>query len=222
MYQSSRLPAYEAALEQLRANGQVYACACSRKEIGDSGSGGAIYPGTCREGLVPGRTARAWRVRTQPGAIAFEDLLQGRVSQHLERETGDFVVQRADRVVAYHLACAVDDSAQGITHIVRGADLIASTPRQIFLQRLLALPTPQYLHLPVALNEAGEKLSKQTRARAVDGKNTAVLALVLKFLGHEPPDDVCADDLSAQWQWAIVNWRRSRIPAVAAAPGPQV
>ena len=220
VYQSTRLPAYEAAFEQLRASGLVYPCACSRKEIGDSVAGSLIYPGTCREGLAPGRSVRAWRVRTQASAIEFADLLQGRVRQDLAREIGDFVVWRADGIFAYHLACAVDDSAQGITHVVRGADLIASTPRQIFLQKKLALPTPEYLHLPVALDVSGEKLSKQTRARAVEEQTGEVLAQVLDFLGHKPPDEICAEDLSALWQWAITNWRRNRIPAVARAPAP--
>ena len=222
VFQSTRTEAYRAALDRLRARGLVYACACSRKEIGDAAPDGPAYPGTCRKGLPPGREARAWRVRTGESAIEFVDLLQGRVRQDLEREIGDFVLFRADQVFAYHLACAVDDCAQGITHVVRGADLMASTPRQIYLQRLLGLPTPDYLHLPVALNAAGEKLSKQTLANAVEPDRAAViLADVLRFLEHSPPDQVSADGISALWRWALENWKRDRLPKVASAGASQ-
>jgi len=224
VFQSARMAAYQGALDELRAADLVYACGCTRKEIGDAGLDGAdgpVYPGTCRNGLPPGREERAWRVRTGGMAIEFVDLLQGRVRQDLAREIGDFVLFRADRVFAYHLACAVDDSAQGITHVVRGADLMASTPRQIHLQRLLGLPTPEYLHLPIALNAAGDKLSKQTLASAVDtDRAAATLADVLRFLKHAPPDEVCADGVSALWRWALENWRRDRLPAVANAGAP--
>ena len=218
VYQSARSDSYQAALQRLRSRGLVYACGCSRKEIGDAATEGAAYPGTCRNGLAPGRQARAWRVRTDHTAISFEDLLQGPVNQDLAREIGDFVLYRADGVFAYHLACAVDDGAQEITHVVRGADLISSTPRQIYLQRLLGLPMPCYLHLPVALNDAGEKLSKQTLAPAVEPDHAAdILADVLKFLHHAPPDEVRIEGLSALWQWGITHWRRDRLPATSAA-----
>ena len=222
VFQSRRTDAYEAALDKLRTRGLAYACGCTRKEVGDAGMDGAdgpVYPGTCREGLPPGREARAWRVRTGATKIEFSDLLQGRARQDLGREIGDFVLFRADRVFAYHLACAIDDAAQGITHVVRGADLLASTPRQIYLQRLLDLTTPEYLHLPVALNAAGEKLSKQTLASPVNpGRAAATLADVLRFLNHSAPDEVCADGVSALWGWALENWRRDRLPVVAGAP----
>jgi glutamyl-Q tRNA(Asp) synthetase len=221
VFQSTRTGAYQAALDHLRRRGVVYACACSRKEIGDAGVGGPVYPGTCRDGLPPGRETRAWRVRTGNTAIEFTDLLQGRVRQNLDREIGDFVLFRADQVFAYHLACVVDDHAQDITHVVRGADLMTSTPRQIYLQGLLGLPTPEYLHLPIALNAAGEKLSKQTLANPVRPERAAaVLADVLRFLEHSPPDEVCADSVSALWRWAVENWRRDRLPGVVSAEAP--
>ncbi|MEO8009573.1 MAG: tRNA glutamyl-Q(34) synthetase GluQRS [Betaproteobacteria bacterium] len=224
VFQNTRLDAYRAALDQLRADGLVYACACSRKEIGDEGMDGPdgpVYPGTCRDGLPPGRQARAWRVRTGDNAIEFVDLLQGRVCQDLGHEVGDFVVFRADQIFAYHLACAVDDSAQGVTHVVRGADLMASTPRQIYLQRLLVLPTPDYLHLPIAMNAAGGKLSKQTLATPVAaGSTPVILGDVLGFLNHAPPDEVCADGVSALWDWALEHWRRDRLPGVVSAFAP--
>ncbi|HEX4986710.1 MAG TPA: tRNA glutamyl-Q(34) synthetase GluQRS [Burkholderiales bacterium] len=218
VFQSTRTQAYAEALAGLRSRGLVYACACTRKEVGDvavAGGDGPVYPGTCRAGLPPGRAARAWRVRTARAAIDFDDLLQGRVTQDVEREVGDFVLYRADHVHAYHLACVLDDDAQGVTHVVRGADLLASTPRQIYLQRVLGLPSPRYLHLPVALNARGEKLSKQTLARAVQpAQAPAALAAVLDFLGHAPPRDA-RGSLESLWAWARANWRRERLPRAA-------
>lgn len=215
-FQSRRTDAYRAALDRLRDAGLVYACGCSRRQIEETavqGLDGPVYPGTCRNGLPPGQQARAWRVHTDDAVIEFTDLLQGRFQQDLARDIGDFVLLRADHVAAYHLACAVDDGAQGITHVVRGADLLASTPRQIHLQRRLGLSTPVYLHLPVALNAAGEKLSKQTLARPVDAAlPAAVLTDVLKFLAHPPPEEMAAGSLTELWAWAVQNWQRERLP----------
>jgi glutamyl-Q tRNA(Asp) synthetase len=225
VFQSRRNEAYHAELHRLRQAGLVYPCACSRREIGEAGINGvegAVYPGTCRNGMPPGREARALRVRTGSTVTGFDDLLQGPVSQVLEREVGDFVAYRADRVFAYHLACAVDDAEQGVSHVVRGVDLMASTPRQIYLQHLLGLTTPAYLHLPVAVNAAGEKLSKQTRAQAVDPADPLpTLDRVLRFLGHPPPAQIRGAGLTALWQWAIENWRRERLPRAAALPAPE-
>ena len=222
VFQSTRTAEYRDALDQLRTRGLVYDCACSRKEIADAGLAGPdgpVYPGTCRNGLPPGRQAPAWRIRTAGAQIEFEDLLQGRVHQDLGREVGDFVLLRADGVYAYHLACSVDDHAQGITHVIRGADLLASTARQIHLQKLLGLPTPEYLHLPIALNAAGEKLSKQTLARPVEPEQTArTLADVLQFLKHPPPDDVRTGGIATLWRWAAENWKRDRLPVSAETP----
>jgi glutamyl-Q tRNA(Asp) synthetase len=216
VYQGARSDAYHAALHRLRQSGRLYPCACSRREIADAGlagAEGAAYPGICRNGLKAGREARALRARTDGAVIGFDDGLQGHVQQALQAEIGDFVVYRADHVFAYHLACAVDDAEQGITDVVRGADLIASTPRQIHLQKLLGLPTPAYLHLPVAVDGAGAKLSKQTRAHAVDPSDPATtLDRVLRFLGHEPPAGPARMDIAEMWQWAVRNWQRERLP----------
>ena len=224
-YQSVRNDAYHAALHQLRQSGRTYPCACSRKEISDSGlagAEGAVYPGTCRQGLAAWREARALRLRTDGAAVEFEDGLQGHVRQALQAEIGDFVVYRADHVFAYHLACAVDDAEQGITDVVRGADLTASTPRQIYLQTLLGLPTPAYLHLPVAVNGTGEKLSKQTRAPAVDqAHRAAVLDRVLRFLGHAPPAGLAGAGIAGLWQWAVTNWCRESLPRASAITVPE-
>ncbi len=218
--QSARVAAYRDALEVLRAKGRVYPCGCSRKEIGEGAAGALVYPGTCRNGMGLGREARSWRLRTEGVAIAFHDQLQGRVEQNIEAEIGDFVLYRADGVFAYHLACVIDDGAQGITHVVRGADLLASTPRQIYLQQLLGLPTPEYLHLPVALGAAGEKLSKQTLAQPVQAERAEIILIdVLRFLNHAPPDGLHRSNLSEIWAWALEHWHRARLPAVAGLQG---
>jgi glutamyl-Q tRNA(Asp) synthetase len=176
MVQSTRGDAYAAALDRLTGNGHVYPCACTRREIADSVANlrehafgrELVYPGTCRPGLPAGRAARAWRVRVPEEDIGFEDAAFGRRVQSLSREVGDFVLKRADGQWAYQLAVVVDDAAQGVTHVVRGADLIDSTARQIHLCRLLGYRVPHYLHVPVVTNAAGEKLSKQTLAPALD------------------------------------------------------
>ena len=222
IFQSARTAAYRDALDQLRTRGLVYACACSRKEIADAGlagPSGPVYPGTCRHGLPDARVAQSWRVRTTDASIEFMDALQGRVHQNLTREVGDFVLLRADGVYAYHLACSVDDHAQGITHVIRGADLLASTPRQIYLQTLLNFSIPEYLHLPIARNTAGEKLSKQTLARAIEPEQALdSLADVLRFLKHPPPDEIRLDGIAPLWRWAVDNWNADRLPASADTP----
>lgn len=215
LYQSQRTAAYDAALQQLRTGGTAYPCCCTRREVADSalnGIEGPVYPGTCRHGIPAGRTARAWRVRTDNDAIGFDDGLQGLQSQHLESQIGDFVVKRADGLFAYQLAVVVDDAFQGITRIVRGADLLASTARQIHLQRLLGLPTPQYMHLPVAVNAAGEKLSKQTLAAPVDVSHpVATLTRVLDFLQQRPPENTAASSVTTLLDWAITHWDAEKL-----------
>ncbi len=222
MYQSRRGVAYRAALARLEAQGLVYACGCSRREIADSGlgpDGALIYPGTCRNGLAPGKTPRAVRVRVTDLLIEFEDALQGQTRQDLAAAVGDFVLLRADGLYAYQLAVVVDDAEQGITDVVRGADLLASTPRQIYLQRLLGLPTPRYLHLPVAVNAAGEKLSKQTRAAPVNARDPVpALAQVMEFLGQAPPAQLGRAPLAEFWRWALAHWDARRIPRRRSLP----
>src|SRR5207244_224633 len=200
----TRADAYHAALHELRQHGKVYACACSRREIADSaveGIEGYVYPGTCRDGLPAGRSARAWRVRTDGVRIELDDAIQGRSTRDLEKEFGDFVLYRADHVYAYQLAVVIDDAEEGVTHIVRGADLLESTPRQIYLQRLLNLPTPHYAHVPVAVNASGEKLSKQTLAPAIDPANAvAALTSALRFLAHAAPAELDRGSVRDVWK----------------------
>ena len=224
-YQSARVQAYGAALASLHRRGAVFACACTRKEIADSAIGGPdgslVYPGTCRDGLPPGRAARATRVRVASVTMEFEDAVQGHVRQDLARDVGDFVLVRADALFAYQLAVVVDDAAQGITDVVRGADLLDSTPRQIFLQQLLDLPTPRYLHLPVATNAHGEKLSKQTLAEPVDpSRGAGALLGALRFLGQAPPAALSGTSARGVLGWAAAHWDRGRIPRQRAVAAP--
>jgi glutamyl-Q tRNA(Asp) synthetase len=222
VWQHRRLEAYRAALAGLAARGRVYGCACTRKEIADSAlarDGGHIYPGTCRAGLPPGRAARAWRLWVPAGEVRFEDAVQGPVAEEVSRAVGDFVLRRADGLFAYQLAVVVDDAAAGVTHVVRGADLLDSTARQIILQDCLGLPRPGYAHLPVAVNAAGEKLSKQTRAAAVDPAAPGpALVAALDFLGQAPPPELARAGLAEIWQWALGAWRLERVPRRRTSP----
>ncbi len=210
VYQSQRKALYQAALDQLIARKAAYACGCTRREITDSslhGIEGPVYPGTCRNGLH-GKPARAWRVRISDTPICFHDRLQGQQCQQLETDIGDFIVKRADGYFAYQLAVVVDDAEQGITHVVRGADLLASTPRQILLQQLLAYATPGYLHLPVVLNEAGQKLSKQTLAPAIDAREASDnIFRAMTFLGLPPPEELRHAATRELLAWGIAHWR---------------
>jgi glutamyl-Q tRNA(Asp) synthetase len=223
MRQSARSNAYQLALARLERAGALYACTCTRAEISDSAiagvDGGRVYPGTCRGGLAPGRTPRATRVRVDTAVIEFEDAVQGRQRQDLATAVGDFVLVRADGLFAYQLAVVVDDAEQGITDVVRGADLLDSTPRQILLQRLLGLVTPHYLHLPVATNRRGEKLSKQTRARPIDSARPgAALARALRFLGQSVEDGVERASVGEILSQAVAQWDRAGIPRTRAMP----
>jgi glutamyl-Q tRNA(Asp) synthetase len=222
IYQSARHDAYHAALHQLRERGVIYPCACTRREIADSalaGVEGPVYPGTCRNGVADGKVARALRIDTRGASIAFDDTLQGEVRQNVETEIGDFVLYRADQVFAYQLAVVVDDAEEGITDVVRGADLLDSTPRQIYLQQLLNLPSLRYMHVAIAVNAAGEKLSKQTLAAAIGAQQPLPeLIRALHFLGQDPPRDLAAASVRELWQWAIAKWRIERVPRVRQLP----
>ncbi|MDH4134929.1 MAG: tRNA glutamyl-Q(34) synthetase GluQRS, partial [Gammaproteobacteria bacterium] len=220
MAQSRRRDAYENALDTLQRRGALYPCACTRKEIADSsvrGIEGPVYPGTCRSGLPAGREARALRVRTDAAQIEFTDRVQGVQRSQLEMEIGDFVVKRADGFYAYQLAVVVDDAEQGITEIVRGADLLASTARQIHLQKILGTATPSYLHLPAAVNAAGEKLSKQTFAPALPkDEPVAMLWRALDFLGQSPAPEWRDASRDEFWRMALAGWNEQRVPRTAA------
>jgi glutamyl-Q tRNA(Asp) synthetase len=208
IYQSRSRKAHEAALQSLLDRSLAYPCGCSRRDLADAPRGplGTIYPGTCRDGCDASETAI--RLRTSDTPISFVDGLQGLQSQNLERESGDFVVRRRDGLIAYHLAVVVDDAIQGITEVVRGIDLMDSTPRQIWLQQLLGYRIPDYIHIPVITHPNGDKLSKLTGAAGIPSTGTArVLVAALIALQQEPPGDLRRAEQPEVWQWAIENWR---------------
>jgi glutamyl-Q tRNA(Asp) synthetase len=214
VHQSRRTDAYRDALDTLAAQGLTYPCGCSRAEIaraGPPGIEGPLYPGTCRLGLPPGRHARALRLRTPSGPVTFDDRIQGRQSQIVNEAIGDFLLRRADGIHAYQLAVVVDDAWQGITQVVRGADLLLSTPRQILLQRALGFEQPGYAHVPLVLDAQGRKLSKSLAAAPVDPRRPLpTLRLAWALLGQTPaPSDL---HLDAFWTWAIAQWRISSVP----------
>lgn len=217
MFQSQRTEAYQAAFEQFRTQNLVYPCTCSRKEIADSGLAhgieGVIYPKTCLTHALKKNATPAYRIKTEDTETVFIDQIQGEIKQNITKDIGDFVLLRADKIFAYQLAVVVDDAAQGITHVVRGADLLHSTARQIFLQQRLSLAQPQYAHLPIACNAQGEKLSKQTLAHPIDHKNAGkLLVKALKFLGQNPPENLAHADTKERLAWACAHWHRSQIP----------
>lgn len=216
LYQSERFEAYRAALERLDNQKRLYACTCSRKDLASLSHGNteaSIYPGFCRnKNEKPLTDSHALRVITDNSPVTFEDTLQGILTQDLAKEVGDFIVLRRDRVYAYHLATVLDDSEQGITEVVRGVDLLDSTPRQIYLQQLLGLPTPIYAHVPVLLDQTGLKLSKQTFADPVDEQNPSVtLVGLLALLKQNPPRDLQMAKTEEVYDWAIRNWAISRL-----------
>lgn len=229
LFQRSRLAAYREALERLRDGGWAYPCTCSRKDIAAIAAaspsagkpGGRIYPGTCRNGPVARRRTRVLRARTSSEPIAVEDRLQGLFRQSLETDVGDFVLRRRDGLMAYQLAVVVDDAWQGITDVVRGVDLLDSTPRQVWLQRLLGYPTPRYTHLPVLVNPDGEKLSKQTGATPVDPGRASELAwLTLALLRQSPPPELRGGSPEEAWAWGAAHWRPQQIAGLRSIGAP--
>ncbi|MPZ45530.1 MAG: tRNA glutamyl-Q(34) synthetase GluQRS [Betaproteobacteria bacterium] len=223
-YQSRRTHLYAAALSRLSEHAMAYPCACTRREIAAAariGVDGPVYPGSCREGLPAGRSPRAWRLRVPAGPIALDDECFGVIAQDVARAVGDFVLRRADGWFAYQLAVVVDDADQAITRVVRGADLIDSSQRQILLQRLLDLPTPGYLHVPAAVDARGDKLSKQTRARPLEpSKASGALFAALGFLRQAPPAELAHASADVMLQWAQCHWRPDAIPPVRSLPAP--
>lgn len=218
--QSERGAVYEAALDRLRRRGLLFACACTRRELEAAPpgpSGERVYPGTCRRGIAAGTQARAWRVAVDDAPIAYTDRLQGRQSQRLDRDVGDFVVRRADGLFAYQLAVVVDDAMQGITHVVRGADLLASTPRQIWLQRQLGFATPAYLHHPIAIDDRGRKLSKDAGAARLPDDPLPALWRAWQFLGQPHPGRR-PRSAGAFWRWALREWNPRALPPAAMLP----
>lgn len=222
--QSERSALYQAALNRLIEAGLAYPCTCTRSQIAAMpgvrhGVDGVVYPGHCAM-WVPGMAVpenAAWRFRVPQGAIAFDDRIRGRVEQDVVRDVGDFPLLRADGCFTYQLAVVVDDLAQGVTDVVRGADLIDSTPRQIALIRALGGDVPTYAHLPVVINAQGEKLSKQTHAPAIQLNDEAarveLLWLALEFLGQRPDRALLQASQKAFWAWAMTHWSCDSVPS---------
>jgi glutamyl-Q tRNA(Asp) synthetase len=220
-YQSHNAPRHRQAISRLMDAGHAYRCGCSRQALAEAPSGpmGRIYPGTCRTGTRSRRTAV--RVRTDNVPVSFHDLLQGTRTTRLEAESGDFIIERRDRLVAYHLAVVIDDFEQGISQIVRGVDLLDSTPRQIYLQRLLGYPTPGYAHIPVAVNSSGQKLSKTTGASALPlDRPGQTLFAALRALQQGPPDGLATAGVATLWQWAVEHWALDRLLCRRTVPEP--
>lgn len=222
--QSARSTAYQAALDQLIARNLAYPCVCTRSQIAATagvrqGADGWVYPGTCAGWAAgdPIPPNAAWRFRVPCVEQGFEDRICGHRSQNLARQVGDFPLLRADGCFTYQLAVVVDDLAQGITDVVRGADLIDSTPRQIALIRALGGMVPTYAHLPVVTNDLGEKLSKQTCAEAIPvasaQERVAMLWQALHVLGQQPPAALRQASQQELWSWALAHWCLADVPA---------
>ncbi len=210
LYQTHRKEAYTAAQQQLEQNNLTYRCTCTRSAL-HAIHETSVYPGLCANKNYPASIEHAVRVRTQNKRIEFNDAVMSLYGQNLQTDVGDFIIRRRDGLFAYQLAVVVDDAFQGITHIVRGADLLDSTPRQIYLQQCLHYPATEYMHLPLAVNAAGEKLSKQTYAPHIR-TDSAVLFDALNFLGQQPPAELEHESIPNIWRWACTHWHRQTIP----------
>ncbi|MDD2582017.1 MAG: tRNA glutamyl-Q(34) synthetase GluQRS [Desulfuromonadaceae bacterium] len=223
-FQSRHLNEYRHFFEQLQRTGGVYPCGCSRREIARSASAphhddkGIRYPGTCREGITADAPIRSWRVRVPEEEICFTDLHKGRICQNLSAVSGDFVLRRGDGVFAYQLAVVIDDYLAGVNQVVRGEDLLASTPRQIYLQRLLGFTQPDYCHLPLVTEADGSKLSKRdhlilSQIGNVTGREGLLLIEILRFLGQNPPAELAGSPCSAILKWGGTRFEPLYLPA---------
>ncbi|MDD2270897.1 MAG: tRNA glutamyl-Q(34) synthetase GluQRS [Desulfuromonadaceae bacterium] len=222
-FQSRHQDDYQHFFELLQQAGSIYPCSCSRKEIARSASAphpgdeGVRYPGSCRDGKT-GAAIRSWRVRAPEAEICFSDLRNGRYCQKLSAVSGDFVIRRGDGEFAYQLAVVVDDYLAGVNQVVRGDDLLSSTPRQIYLQKLLGLPQPDYCHLPLVTGPDGLKLSKRdhlisSQLGNVVGRERSLLFAVLHFLGQNPPAELAECPPAAILEWGATHFQLLHLPA---------
>ena len=220
--QSARIAVYQNVINELDRRGLIYRCRCSRRELREEHR----YPGTCRDKHWPPNTAAALRLRVNAGMFHFEDSLQGSFRQDVALSVGDYILQRRDGIIAYALGVVVDDGEQGITHVVRGADLLDSTARQIYLQRELNLPTPVYTHVPVLMEADGSKLAKSRRSIALDPQASGrQLCAVLALFGLPVPPNLHSAGLRSIWTWAEEHWKSSRLTrqlSVAVSAGPHL
>lgn len=216
LFQSSRLEAYAKTLGQLESDSLCYPCDCTRPQIREMGN---VYDGSCRQRETPPEKPYAIRLRTEAIEIGFADAIQGHFSQRLDQEVGDFILRRKDELFAYQLAVVADDHLQGITHIVRGWDLLDSTPRQIYLQRCLGFKQPLYAHIPIIVDAQGQKLSKQAFAPSIETDQAADLIYqTLLLLGQEPTPELKGEACSTQLEWATENWELQSVPKVSSIP----
>jgi len=211
--QSDRAERYEEALCALRAQGRTFACNCSRLQLRAQFEDELRYPGTCRTRQIEPGTSAAVRVRVDAGYVQFTDRIQGTYRQNVADAVGDFILKRRDQIYAYVLAVTVDDAGQGVTHIVRGADLLDNTPRQIYLQRLLGFPEPSYAHVPVLTEADGGKLAKSRRSVRLSADSPLPqLCAVFSMLGLAPPSSLATTTISGAWHWAIGQWTLDKVP----------
>ena len=216
LYQSARLGIYEEIVDQLQDKGLAYPCDCTRPQIREMG---LVYNGSCRERSTPPERPYALRLKTEALEIGFDDKIQGHFSQQLELDAGDFVIRRKDELYAYQLAVVVDDEFQNITHVVRGWDLLDSTPRQIYLQRVLNYQEMSYIHIPIIVDGKGQKLSKQTFAPSIEtDRASEAIYKALIFLGQVPPVEIAIERPESQLQWAIANWDSQAVAKVSSLP----
>jgi glutamyl-Q tRNA(Asp) synthetase len=207
--QHDRRELYDGALQTLHSRGMTFECSCSRLQLEDE----SRYPGTCRSGPSALGMATATRLRVDPGYIQFSDRIQGIYRQDVAAAVGDVILRRRDRIFSYLLAVVVDDAAQGVTHVVRGADLLDNTPRQIYLQRQLGLPLPIYAHVPVLTEPDGSKLAKSRRSVQLDPQLALPqLLVVFSLLGLAPPESLEAATIAEAWEWAGAQWHIKRVP----------
>jgi len=215
-YQSERLDIYSIYINKLLDNRQAYYCGCSRKEINKHNKTTAqpstLYPGTCRNGLN-GKAARSIRIKISNSSVTINDALQGKLTLDLNKSTGDFIIKRADGLISYQLAVAIDDSLQNMTQVVRGFDLHESSFCQRYICQELGLNSPDYAHVPIAVNKQGQKLCKQTAAKSIATEAPqSALWLALNCLGQQPPEQLKSTSLKQLWQWGISNWNMQNIP----------
>ncbi|MDP6967906.1 MAG: tRNA glutamyl-Q(34) synthetase GluQRS [Gammaproteobacteria bacterium] len=216
-YQSQQDQHYRDALEQLQQQGLLYYCTCSRSQL----QGQTVYPGHCRDHPKAAHQAGAWRIKAPAEELGFNDLIMPPYKENLAHQVGDFILRRKDGLFAYQLAVVVDDARQGITHVIRGADLYQQTPRQVFLQGCLGLPTLTYGHIPLIVNQAGQKLSKQNLATAItSGQAPQLISQALQRLGQNLPSSLIAAPVTEQLDWAIMAWQRQDIPSFYKDPHP--
>jgi glutamyl-Q tRNA(Asp) synthetase len=216
LYQSSRLDAYEEVIDKLQDKGLCYPCDCTRPQIREMG---LVYNGSCRDRSTPPDMPYALRLKTGALKLGFDDEIQGHFAQQIEGEVGDFVIRRKDKQFAYQLAVVVDDEFQNITHVVRGWDLLDSTPRQIYLQKVLDYQKMSYAHVPIIVDKKGQKLSKQSFATPIETDNASqAIYKALTFLGQAPPLEIEKESPKSQLQWAIGSWDSQEVAKIGSLP----